>query len=599
MERVEAHSRLLQVHCFFRNGSTTPLGAWGCGAPAWEGKTDDKDEVNGGVADVKIMNSDGHMIQGDLLLQDHMCDEPNGQGKVRGDKLAAELTTTGVRQAQELGRQLTKRYSEECSPPLFEINERKGWLPVDRLFEVRAIPARRAVETAAAVITGLSGDKALLARQPPHVRLNGATVEEDWLHAGPFFGKQASPNVQLQAILRDGMCAKPVDSDEVTSELRTLANDIEAADGRLKWELNLQPVHSFLAQQNAAHGIPRHKNPQTFQEALDSSNQTRMCALFPFQDELHCRLRNGPIFVEGKKWESTEENPDEQLEQMLNRLNLAVARTYRSMWGGSDGSRSIEALSLGMGPLFGHSCDRFKLVIACGGRQTMNLPRICLFSGDQTTIMGMLLSILPDWGIAEENCEVPFCAELSIELWSDWQGGTAREYSVRALYNGKPLIHRLADDKGFCKWPVWLDLLRPYTQDESTGEETGIDSSQALPFWGQVEKRYEARTLFEQEYPEGRPKAQSPFPFCCIRLAEDDDDIYRRAAQQPMNGIGTAVGAGGAVFNGVGKTLADAGNIATGGSLKSATPSQKGKGQYSPPGTPEVKASANPIFESD
>jgi len=34
------------------------------------------------------------------------------------------------------------------------------------------------------------------------------------------------------------------------------------------------------------------------------------------------------IFVEGKKWESTEENPDEQLEQMLDRLNLAVARTY-------------------------------------------------------------------------------------------------------------------------------------------------------------------------------------------------------------------------------------------------------------------------------
>ena len=135
------------------------------------------------------------------------------------------------------------------------------------------------------------------------------------------------------------------------------------------------------------------------------------------------------------------------------------------------------SMRIAIGRCWRESCRRLRLAAAAAGGSKDHVARMCLFSGHDSTLMPLMMSLLPEWGRLDAGQQPtfpnqrtdwpPFCADLAIDLWVS---ESSAEPFVRALYCGEVVMHAEADERGFCPLDHWERMLAPLTAADPDGD---------------------------------------------------------------------------------------------------------------------------------
>jgi hypothetical protein len=206
-------------------------------------------------------------------------------------------------------------------------------------------------------------------------------------------------------------------------------------------------------------------------------------------DELDCRLAEG--LASGGA-----------LRGLSMRLNQHMALGYAAVVKGGVGAAGAptEALRLSMGACWRQSLRRLQAVVegaaapaqprgspgpdAQSCASSPSSPRLCIFSGHDSTLFPLMMSLLPDvWGCAvapdpvsgHDSMWTPFCGDLAIELWksSTAQSSGGGDHVVKVLYNGERVPHAAAGEDGFCTFEAWCNFLAPYLPKQGSVDGGG------------------------------------------------------------------------------------------------------------------------------
>lgn len=417
--------RLVHAQVFHRHGARTPQTAFDPPAD-WSGTTDAVAK-RALCRSVPLVSADGVAVEFDAVRADGSLTSSVALQPLPGGAWAGDLTVTGMRDATMLGKRLRQRYSHLL------LADADG----DLQLEVRSTPMRRTIETATAVLGALLPD----APTGCVIQLNTDDINKDWMLA-----EISSPcnAPELRRNMRAGLAAHAATANDA-ARVKQLCADAEELTG---WTLP-RPRSNWLA------------------------------AIGPASDELQCRLAHD-------LWVGPQDL--RQLDELARKMQAETASIFCRGLAGQDGQLREQSLRLGIGRCWWESCRRlrFAAAAAVGGEGGVDIDGVsadkaatlCLFSGHDSTLMPLMMTLRPDWGVGvarqptypnQQTDWPPFCADLAIELWMPEDATDRSALLVRAVYCGNVVIHTMADSTtGFCTLGQWEQMLAPFM--EGAGE---------------------------------------------------------------------------------------------------------------------------------
>lgn len=411
--------RLVHAQVFHRHGARTPQTSFDPPAD-WSGTTD---AVAKGAlcCRVPLVGADGVAVEFDAVRADGSLTSSAALQPLPGGAWAGDLTVTGMRDAVLLGERVRQRYGHLLPA------DAEG----DLQLEVRSTPMRRTIETASAVLSALLPDTS------PRcvIQLNTDDIKKDWMLA-----EISSPynTPELRDNMHAGLASHAATANDA-AQARQLCADAEELTG---WTLPC-PQGNWLA------------------------------AIGPASDELQCRLAHD-------LWVGSQD--PQQLDELARKLQAETASIFCRGLAGQDGQRREESLRVGIGRCWRESFRRLQIAAAAavGDERGLDVDgviadkaaKLCLFSGHDSTLMPLMMTLNPDWGVGvarqptypnQRTDWPPFCADLAIELWAPEDATDRSACLVRAVYCGNVVIHAMADSNtGFCTLAQWGKMLAPF-----------------------------------------------------------------------------------------------------------------------------------------